>query len=311
MDVTSLYTNIPQEEGIETVCKAYDKFYKKDTPIPTHILREMIRLVLQENSFQFNGSDYLQTHGTAMGTKMAVAFANIFMSAVENNIIKTSKTKPLVRKRYIDDVFSLWDPKREDINLFILEANRHHPTIKFTADISQKEINFLDTTVFKGERFNKESILDIRTHFKATETFQYMHFSSCHAPGVAKGFIKGEALRLLRTNSSKPLFEENISNFKSRLHERGYPSDLVEKILSEVKFTERKSALQGKQKVRKNILPFVTQYNPSVPNLKKIIMSKWHLIQQQPLLREIFKEPPIICYKRGRPLKDILVKAKL
>lgn len=311
MDVTSLYTNIPQEEGIETVCKAYDKFYKKDTPIPTHILREMIRLVLQENSFQFNGSDYLQTHGTAMGTKMAVAFANIFMSAVENNIIKTSKTKPLVWKRYIDDVFSLWDAKREDINLFILEANRHHPTIKFTADISQKEINFLDTTVFKGERFNKESILDIRTHFKATETFQYTHFSSCHAPGVAKGFIKGEALRLLRTNSSKPLFEENISNFKSRLRERGYPSDLVEKILSEVKFTERKSALQEKQKVRKNILPFVTQYNPSVPNLKKIIMSKWHLIQQQPLLREIFKEPPIICYKRGRSLKDILVKAKL
>lgn len=77
LDVTSLYTNIPQEEGIETVCKAYDKSYKKDTLIPTHILREMIRLVLQENSFQFNGSDYLQTHGTTMGTKMAVSFANI------------------------------------------------------------------------------------------------------------------------------------------------------------------------------------------------------------------------------------------
>ena len=26
MDVTSLYTNIPQEEGIETVCRAYDIF---------------------------------------------------------------------------------------------------------------------------------------------------------------------------------------------------------------------------------------------------------------------------------------------
>ena len=24
MDVTSLYTNIPQEEGINTICKAYD-----------------------------------------------------------------------------------------------------------------------------------------------------------------------------------------------------------------------------------------------------------------------------------------------
>ena len=38
--------------------------------------------------------------------------------------------------------------------------------------------------------------------FALTETLQYMHFSSCHAPGVAKGFIKGKALRLLRTNSS-------------------------------------------------------------------------------------------------------------
>ena len=100
-----------------------------------------------------------------------------------------------------------------------------------------------------------------------------MHFSSCHAPGVAKGFIKGEALRLLRTNSSKALFEENINNFKSRLSDRGYPKNVVEKTLIEVKFEERKYALQEKQKVRKNILPFVTQYNPSVPNLKKVLMS--------------------------------------
>ena len=202
-----------------------------------------------------------------MGTKMAGAFANTFMSAVEIEIIKTSKTKPLEWKRYIDDVFSLWDTTKEEIDLFVLEANRYHPTIKSTAEISQREINFLDTTVFKGERFYKVSVLDVRTHFKPTETFQYTHFSSCHAPGVAKGFIKGEALRPLRTNSSRALFEENINNFKSRL--RDYPDDLVVKTLTEVKFTERKSALQEKQKVRHNILPCVTQYNPSVPNLKK------------------------------------------
>jgi len=40
MDVTSLYTNIPQEEGIETVCKAYDVFYKEETPIPTECITE-------------------------------------------------------------------------------------------------------------------------------------------------------------------------------------------------------------------------------------------------------------------------------
>ena len=31
----SLCTNIPQEEGINTVCKAYQTFYGENTPIPT------------------------------------------------------------------------------------------------------------------------------------------------------------------------------------------------------------------------------------------------------------------------------------
>ena len=53
------------------------------------------------------------------------------------------------------------------------------------------------------------------------------------------------------------------------------------------------------------------QYNPSVPNLKNILMSKWHLIENQPLLREIYREPPFISYRKGKSLKDILVRAKL
>ena len=87
MDVTSLYTNIPQEEGITTVCNVYERFHNNKPPIPTHFLIDMLRLILKENSFQFNGKNYLQIHGTAMGTKMVVSFANLFMSAVETEIL--------------------------------------------------------------------------------------------------------------------------------------------------------------------------------------------------------------------------------
>ncbi|XP_044184813.1 uncharacterized protein LOC122964959 [Acropora millepora] len=186
MDVTSLYTNIPQEEGITIVCNAYEVFHKSNPPISTALLKEMLGLILKEKSFQFNGRNYLQTHETAMGTKMAVAFANIFMSAVETAILSQSSTKPLEWKRYIDDVFSLWDTNREEIDKFSEHANRHHATIKFTAEISDKETTFLDTCVYRGERFKKENILDVRSHFKPTETFQYTHYSSCHPPGVSK-----------------------------------------------------------------------------------------------------------------------------
>ena len=82
------------------------------------------------------------------------------------------------------------------------------------------------------------------------------------------GYIKGEASRLLRTKSSKTTFEENVTLFKQTLRYRGYLDNLIDKTLSEVNFSERMSALQNKPKTRKNILPFVTEYRPSVPNLK-------------------------------------------
>ena len=92
---------------------------------------------------------------------------------------------------------------------------------------------------------------------------------------MKKSIYQGEVLRLLRTNSS------------------GYPDYLVNNALAEVKFTNRKSALEEKrQRVQNGLMPFVTHYNSSVPNLKNILMSKWHLIQNQPLPREIYREPP-------------------
>ena len=107
----------------------------------------------------------------------------------------------------------------------------------------------------------------------------HAEFCSCHPPSVRKGFIKGEALRLLRTNSAKPKFDEHIALFKQRLQHRGFPDNLLNRTLSEVNFSQRMSALQNKQKRRKRILPFVTEYRPSMPDLKNILVNKWHLIQ--------------------------------
>ena len=93
----------------------------------------------------------------------------------------------------------MWDTNRDKIEEFLLKANSFHPTITFKAEISETETIFLDTIVYKGDRFLKESILNVRTSFKPIEIFQYTNVYSCRLPGVTKGFIKEEALRLLRT----------------------------------------------------------------------------------------------------------------
>ena len=91
--------------------------------------------------------------------------------------IRQSKTKPREWKRYIDDIFSLCDSTRQEISLFIEQANKFHSTIKSTAEISEIETIFFYTVIYKGYRFRNESMLDFGTHYKLTETFQYTHFT--------------------------------------------------------------------------------------------------------------------------------------
>ena len=62
-----------------------------------------------------------------MGTKMAVVFANIFMANIETQILSNNVAKPTIWKR-VDDIFSLWDVSKPDIDKFIEQANSHHPT---------------------------------------------------------------------------------------------------------------------------------------------------------------------------------------
>ena len=77
LDVSSLYTNIPQTEGIDVICRYYEDHYKRNLPIP------ILVLILEENSFQFNEKHFIQTHGVAMGTKTTVSFSVISMADLE------------------------------------------------------------------------------------------------------------------------------------------------------------------------------------------------------------------------------------
>ena len=66
MDVTSLYTNIPNKEGIDAVLE-----HVRSDPsaiIPTQYIGKLLELILHQNHFEFNKKLYLQISGTAMGT---------------------------------------------------------------------------------------------------------------------------------------------------------------------------------------------------------------------------------------------------
>ena len=179
MDVSALYTNIPNDEGIEAVKNSL----KESTSTSLlNVITTFLTLILTLNNFIFNGIHYLQTKDCAMGTKCAPTYANIFMGEFEEKYIYPKiKDKSCKYLRYIDDIFMVWKSSQDELNQFIKEINEVHPSIKFTTESSKTQVNFLDTTI----QIN-DSKLTTKTFKKPTDRSAYLHNTSYHPNQLKK-----------------------------------------------------------------------------------------------------------------------------
>ena len=115
-----------------------------------------------------------------MGTKMAPAYANLFMGKLDENLNELGKPHIMLWKRFIDDIFVIWTRSASKFTTYMNTINQLHHTIKFTYELSETELTFLDITLYKGDRFDRNQILDIRTHIKPTNIQLYIHVFSYH-----------------------------------------------------------------------------------------------------------------------------------
>ena len=87
IDVKSLYTCIPHKDGIEACREALSSIIEDNRDRPhVSVLICLLEVVLCNNTFEFNNEYYKQIQGTAMGTKLAPAYANIFISKLEHGL---------------------------------------------------------------------------------------------------------------------------------------------------------------------------------------------------------------------------------
>eukprot|EP00795_Rhopilema_esculentum_P013862 gene13862-biopygen3792 len=95
VDVVGLYPSIPHGEGLEAIREALDR--RESPKVATDTLVGLSSLVLESNYFEFNDRFYRQKLGTAIGTKFAPAYANLFMTGLEERLLKESvDTHPLL-----------------------------------------------------------------------------------------------------------------------------------------------------------------------------------------------------------------------
>ena len=135
--------------------------------------------ILTHNYFTFKDKDtfYVQTKGTAMGTKMAPQYANLFMTNIENQLFRTTSKQPLFFKRYIDDCFIVWTHGEDALLQFQQDFCNINPSIQLTMEYSDTSVNFLDTTISITEGH-----LETKIYRKPTDKYTYLNPQSFHPP---------------------------------------------------------------------------------------------------------------------------------
>eukprot|EP00061_Rhincodon_typus_P016356 g44534.t1 len=75
---------------------------------PIDAILQLIRFILDNNVFTFDNQFFIQTHGTAMGTKFAPQYGNIFMHKFEQVFLAAQDLQPMLYTRCINGIFFLW-----------------------------------------------------------------------------------------------------------------------------------------------------------------------------------------------------------
>ena len=185
----------------------------------------LLKLVLENCVFSFQGNFYKHLHRAAMGSPCSPVVANIYMEYFEDSALGPELPIPVKEwKRYVDDVFSIIPKGKMDIMLNYL--NSTDPHIKFTVEQPNMEgaIPFLDTLPQpKGEGISAS------VYRKPTHTDMYLDFNSSHPISAKKAVVRALMDRAENVCSDPDILVKEVEYLGKVLHYNNYPQWIIDK----------------------------------------------------------------------------------
>ena len=127
-DVISLFTSIPIGMAIDIVQKKLEGSddWKNHTQLTRDQILDLLSFLLHNSYFIFEGTQYHQVSGCAMGSPVSAVIAELTMQEVEEKAIETSPVRPKWWRRYVDDSNACIN-KRDDVEVFSqsLKLDKH------------------------------------------------------------------------------------------------------------------------------------------------------------------------------------------
>jgi len=201
-----------------------------------------------------------------------------------NFLNQYNSPKPELYRRYMDDCIGATSSTREDLNQFITAVNSFHPVLKYTWEISDTSLAFLDIKVSMIEGDG----LCNSVHYKPTDSHRYLLYSSSHRSHVKNSIPFSQFLRLCRLCSDDSDFSFKSEEMRNFFNKRGYPTSVVQAGHHRAQQIDRQSALQTSQTENNERVPFTLTFHPHNHAVKSIILKNFKLLQNDPDTGRIF-----------------------
>ena len=229
IDVTDLYTMIPQVEGVLSLKKMLDYLKLKQVDgLNVETIIRLSRFVMQNNYFSYNNRFYHQIRGGAMGSPLTLTMANCYMFFFEQSIRRQINNSNGFYLRYIDDIFLVINWPKRHLLKEIERWNTFDTNIKLQAN-ADFSTNFLDLSIE-----NREEQLITKVHHKPSYEPYYLPFSSVHPTHMKKNIPFAMLLRAIRYCSTFQLFLNERESLRMALLLNKYPNQLISSQFSRV-----------------------------------------------------------------------------
>ena len=177
--------------------------------------------------------------------------------------------------------------------------------MKFTASQSTEEVSFLDVRVMM-----KNGKISTSVYSKPTDSHLYLSQTSNHPKHMINNIPKSQFLRLRRICSEASDFMEQCKKYMTYFKNRGYDEKKLLRAAKEVSQMSRKDILDNPTKTRnKDATVFVCDWHPGLAQLPGMIKKHHGILQNDPELQNVFKEPPMVAFRRATTVRSKVVRS--
>ncbi|XP_023722175.1 uncharacterized protein LOC111872459 [Cryptotermes secundus] len=223
MDIKDLYVNIPINDVIRIT---------NNLLIQNHIgktckdeIITILRMILNQNYFQYNDKFYKPNSGVAMGSPLSSLMAEVFLQHFEQREVKhlLEDKRIIYYNRYVDDIILIYNQLIVTPQYILDQFNKQNKNLQFTLNEEENnQITYLDLRLT-----NNHGQVRMEIYRKPTSTDTTIGNNSCHPKEQKLAAYKNWLHRLSVLPLDNAAKSQELNTIINIAKNNGYSKDLI------------------------------------------------------------------------------------